>query len=84
MEPEGSLPHSQASATRPYPGLAWSSPHAHNQPFNIQKVYTLPTQCIYAPLGQQNKRRLIPCTILTELFLQPREKMFTARYKLAS
>ena len=22
MEPEGSLPHSQASATRPYPGLA--------------------------------------------------------------
>ena len=26
MEPEGSLPHSQASATRPYPGLAQSSP----------------------------------------------------------
>ena len=32
MEPEGSLPHSQASATRPYPGLAQSSPHAHNPP----------------------------------------------------
>ena len=32
MEPEGSLPHSQASATRPYPGLAHSSPHAHNPP----------------------------------------------------
>ena len=32
MEPEGSLPHSQASATRPYPGLAQSSPHTHNQP----------------------------------------------------
>ena len=30
MEPEGSLPHSQASATRPYPGLAQSSPKAHN------------------------------------------------------
>jgi len=29
MEPEGSLPHSQASANRPYPGLAQSSPHAH-------------------------------------------------------
>ena len=28
MEPEGSLPHSQASTTRPYPGLAQSSPHA--------------------------------------------------------
>ena len=27
MEPEGSLPHTQASATRPYPGLAQSSPH---------------------------------------------------------
>ena len=30
MEPEGSLPHSQASATRPYPGLAQSSPHTRN------------------------------------------------------
>ena len=28
MEPEGSLPHSQASATRPYPGLAQSRPNA--------------------------------------------------------
>ena len=27
MEPEGSLPHSQATATRPYPGLAQSSPN---------------------------------------------------------
>jgi hypothetical protein len=27
MEPEGSLPHSQASANRPYPGLTQSSPH---------------------------------------------------------
>ena len=32
MEPEGSLPHSQASATRPYPGLAQSSPHTRNPP----------------------------------------------------
>ena len=32
MEPKGSLPHSQASAIRPYPGLAQSSPHTHNQP----------------------------------------------------
>ena len=29
MEPEGSLPHSQATATRPYPGLAQSSPYNH-------------------------------------------------------
>ena len=32
MEPEGSLPHSQASATRPYRGLAHSNPHTHNPP----------------------------------------------------
>ena len=32
MEPEGSLPHSQASATRPYPKLAQSNPHGHNPP----------------------------------------------------
>ena len=32
MQPEGSLPHSQASATRPYPGLAQFSPHTHNPP----------------------------------------------------
>jgi hypothetical protein len=32
MEPEGSLPHSQASANRPYPGLTQSSPHTHMPP----------------------------------------------------
>ena len=31
-EPEGSLPHSQASATYPYPGPAQSSPHIHIPP----------------------------------------------------
>ena len=29
MEPEGSLPQSQASATCPYPVPAQSSPHTH-------------------------------------------------------
>jgi hypothetical protein len=29
MEPEGSLPHSQAPATYPYPEPAQSSPHTH-------------------------------------------------------
>ena len=29
MEPQGSLPHSQASATRPYLGPAQSSPYNH-------------------------------------------------------
>jgi hypothetical protein len=32
MEPEVSLPHSQASATCPYPGPAQSSPHTHIPP----------------------------------------------------
>jgi len=32
MEPEGSLPHSQAFATCPYPRPAQSSPHTHILP----------------------------------------------------
>jgi len=32
MEPEGSLPHSQTSATCPYPGPAQSSPYTHIPP----------------------------------------------------
>jgi len=32
MEPEGSLPHSEVSATCPYPGPAQSSPHTHIPP----------------------------------------------------
>jgi len=31
MEPEGSLPHSQASATCPYPEPARSNPYPHTQ-----------------------------------------------------
>ena len=32
MEPQGSLPHSQESATSPYPGPAQSSPYTHIPP----------------------------------------------------
>ena len=32
MEPEGSSPHSQASATCPYPGPAQYRPHTHIPP----------------------------------------------------
>jgi len=35
MEPEGSLPHSQASATRPYLEPAQSSPYTHIPPTEI-------------------------------------------------
>jgi hypothetical protein len=55
MEPEGSLPHSQASATRPYPGLTQSSPHTHmsiNYTETITINYTtLRKQCILYIMG---------------------------------
>ena len=40
MEPEGSLPHSQASATGPYPGQARSSPYTHIPPSGDPPIYT--------------------------------------------
>jgi len=44
MEPEGSLPHSQASATCPYPGPAQSSPYTHIPP----KIYNTCTILVEA------------------------------------
>ena len=32
--------------------------------------------------GSENKQRLFPCTALTDWFLQPRRRVFTARYEL--
>ena len=45
MEPEVSLPHSQASATCPYPGPAQSSPHTRLPPPGDPSLYYPP---IYA------------------------------------
>ena len=45
MEPEGLLPHSQASATCPYPVPAQSSPHTHTPPPGDPSYYYPP---IYA------------------------------------
>ena len=42
MEPEGSLPHSQASATCPYPGPAQSSPHTHIPPPGDPSLISFP------------------------------------------
>ena len=48
MEPEGSLPHSQASATCPYPGPAQSSPH----PTSWRSILILYTYlCLGLPNG---------------------------------
>jgi len=47
-EPEGSLPHSQASATCPYPGPAQSSPH----PTSWRSILILSTHlCLGLPSG---------------------------------
>ena len=43
MEPESSLPHSQASANCPYPGPAQSSPHTHIPPPAWRSILILPT-----------------------------------------
>ena len=66
MEPEGSLPHSQASATCPYPGPAQSSPHTHIPSWRSNPILStnlrlglpsglfpsgFPTKNLYTPLS---------------------------------
>jgi len=51
--------------------------------FNIQKFYVLPTQCICVLQGSENKQRSFPYTALTDWFLKPRRRVFTARYGLS-
>jgi hypothetical protein len=41
MEPEGSSPHSQASAKYPYPEPGQSSPHTHNRLITYLLTYLL-------------------------------------------
>ena len=50
MEPEGSLLHSQASATCPCPGPAQSSPHTHIPPPGEPSQYYPPiyAHCSYS------------------------------------
>ena len=58
-EPEGSLPHSQASATCLYPGPAQSGPHAHRNGVTLQKFHNT----IYAKLRKKlaKKKRENEC-----------------------
>jgi len=48
-----------------------------HQQFNIQQLYALPTLYL-----SENKQRLLPPYNITNRFLQPRWKVFTAWYKL--
>ena len=67
MEPKGSLPHSQASATCPYPGPAQSSPHTHI-PTSWRSILILPT---HLRLG-------VPSGLFPSGF--PTKTLFTAHY----
>ena len=59
MEPEGSLPHSQASTTCLYPGPAQSSPYNHIPPPGDLRLglpdgllpSRFPTKTVYSPLS---------------------------------
>jgi hypothetical protein len=50
--------------------------------FNIKKFHVVPTLRLCVLYGSQNKRRLFRYTALTDSFLQPRRRVFTARYVL--
>ena len=50
--------------------------------FNIQKFCVLPTMHLRVLCGSQSKQLLYLYTALTYRFLQPRQKVFTARYEL--
>ena len=50
--------------------------------FNIQKFCVLPTMHLCVLRGSENKRRLFIYTILTDWFLKPKQRVFTARYEM--
>jgi len=62
------------------------------QPFQVHWLRDAPTglifnNCTFCPhlydlYVPRNKQRLAPLTAQTDWFLQPRRKMFTARYEL--
>ena len=56
--------------------------HVMHQQFNIQQLYALPTLYLRFFYLSENKQWLFPYTALTDWFLWPRWKVFTARYEL--
>jgi len=68
MEPEGSLPHSQVSATCPYPEPARSNPYSHilfpeNPSYYYSLTYACVSQVVYLPQVSPPK----PCIRLSSL-----------------
>jgi hypothetical protein len=51
--------------------------------FNIKKLYVVPTLRLCVLYGSQNKQQLVPYKTLTDWFLQPKWRVFTARYALS-
>jgi hypothetical protein len=43
----------------------------------------VPTLCLFVLYGSQNKQQLLPYKTLTDWFLQPKWRVFTARYALS-
>ena len=56
------------------------SGHYMYRQFIIQQFYALPTVYLCVLCGSEKKRRLFPCTALTDWFLKPKQRVFTARY----
>ena len=54
----------------------------HHQ-FNIQQLYALLTLYLCVLYLSEEKQRLVPLTAQTDWFLEPRWKVFTARYGLS-
>ena len=50
--------------------------------FNIQKFCVLPTMHLCVLRGSQNKQTIFLYTAITYRFLQPRRRVFSARYEL--
>jgi hypothetical protein len=66
-----------------YINLLKRSGNFTNRQVNIKKFYVVPTLRLCVLYGSQNKPTLLPYKILSDWFLQPKWKVFTARYALS-
>ena len=82
MEPEGSLPHSQVSATCPYPDPARSSPYPHTSFLKIHLNIILPSKpgsrkwSLYLRFPHQNPVYASPLTHTSYMPCLPHSSRF--------